>query len=207
MAALQTQTLKTRWMPIGRRQGWVVGSCRPQAVPKRRPMGDSSRLATVVQVRNTNYCGYSKQSLSQDFPRKSLLDLKAIKETLIDSQHRPSTCCASRRTSRPRTCACTWHICRASRLGRMFGPLRPCPHALLSSPAVLGNRRLRRGQYELIAKKLKTTKGKAVNSINDHQAIRDGDCEVEVLKLYYTIAGAATVPTRRTDHRWLKQRS
>lgn len=48
-------------------------------------------------------------------------------------------------------------------------------------------------QYELMAKKLKAIKGKAVISINDHPAIREcfKDFEMEDLKLDYTVGGAA----------------
>jgi DNA adenine methylase len=54
-------------------------------------------------------------------------------------------------------------------------------------------------QYELMAKKLKTIKGKTVININDHPAIRQSgnqgirecfkDFEMEVLKLDYTVGG------------------
>jgi Site-specific DNA methylase len=48
-------------------------------------------------------------------------------------------------------------------------------------------------QYELMAKRLKTIKGKAVVSINDHPAIREcfKDFEMEALKLDYTVGGGA----------------
>ena len=48
-------------------------------------------------------------------------------------------------------------------------------------------------QYELMAHKLKTIKGKAVISINDHPAIREcfKDFEMESLKLDYTVGGGA----------------
>ena len=48
-------------------------------------------------------------------------------------------------------------------------------------------------QYELMAQKLKTIKGKAVISINDHPAIREcfKDFEMESLKLDYTVGGGA----------------
>ena len=48
-------------------------------------------------------------------------------------------------------------------------------------------------QYELMAKKLKTIKGKAVISINDHPAIREcfKDFEMEALKLDYTVGGGS----------------
>lgn len=50
-------------------------------------------------------------------------------------------------------------------------------------------------QYELMAKKLKEIKGKAVISINDHPAIREcfKDLEMESLKLDYTVEGGRTV--------------
>ncbi|UBB19539.1 DNA adenine methylase [Comamonas odontotermitis] len=48
-------------------------------------------------------------------------------------------------------------------------------------------------QYELMAKKLKSIKGKAVLSINDHPAIREcfKDFGLEALTLDYTVGGAA----------------
>ena len=48
-------------------------------------------------------------------------------------------------------------------------------------------------QYELMAAKLKTIKGKAVVSINDHPAIREcfKDYGLEALTLDYTVGGGA----------------
>ena len=48
-------------------------------------------------------------------------------------------------------------------------------------------------QYELMAKKLKTIKGKAIISINDHPAIREcfKDYQMEALTLDYTVGGGA----------------
>ncbi len=48
-------------------------------------------------------------------------------------------------------------------------------------------------QYEQMAARLKTIKGKAVVSINDHPAIREcfKDFEMEALKLDYTVGGGA----------------
>ena len=48
-------------------------------------------------------------------------------------------------------------------------------------------------QYELMAAKLKSIKGKAVVSINDHPAIREcfAGFDMEALKLDYTVGGGA----------------
>lgn len=68
-----------------------------------------------------------------------------------------------------------------------------CPHAhtALRPPPIVavGFHTKRRGA----AKKLKTLKGKAVISINDHPAIREcfKDFEMEALKLDYTVGGGS----------------